>query len=231
MPPPMSTRSDISVTWVTPHPPFTSPTTFSAGMCTSVRNVSLKCATPVIWRSGRTSTPSERMSTRKYVMPRCLGTSQSVRARRMPQSATCAKEFQTFWPLTIQDSPSSSARVVRPARSEPAPGSLKSWHHTFSPRSIAGMWASFCSSVPYASRVGHDHREADGEDAGVDLVARRLLLEDACLGRGAAASAVLGRAPRCRRTRRRGSCAASPCTLQRARARRHATGSWPRRAS
>ena len=34
----------------------------------------------------------------------------------------------TFWPLTTHSSPSRTARVARLATSEPAPGSLKSWH-------------------------------------------------------------------------------------------------------
>ncbi len=63
--PPMSARSFISVVCATPQPLFTPPSTFSSGMWTSVRNVSLKCATPVIWRSGRASTPGVVMSTRK----------------------------------------------------------------------------------------------------------------------------------------------------------------------
>ena len=36
--------------------------------------------------------------------------------------------LHTFCPLMIQRSPSRTARVVSPARSEPAPGSLNSWH-------------------------------------------------------------------------------------------------------
>ena len=40
------------------------------------------------------------------------------------------------------------ARVRKPARSEPAPGSLNSWHHTSSPRNSAGRYRRFCSSVP-----------------------------------------------------------------------------------
>ena len=45
----------------------------------------------------------------------------------------CANVFQTFWPLTTHSSPSRTARVASDARSEPAPGSLKSWHQTSSP--------------------------------------------------------------------------------------------------
>ena len=39
-----------------------------------------------------------------------------------------ASVVHTFWPLTIHSSPSRSARVARPATSDPAPGSLNSWH-------------------------------------------------------------------------------------------------------
>ncbi len=42
-------------------------------------------------------------------------------------------ELQTFWPVITQWSPSRVARVERPARSEPDPGSLKSWHHETEP--------------------------------------------------------------------------------------------------
>jgi hypothetical protein len=40
----------------------------------------------------------------------------------------------TFWPFTTHSSPSRTARVAAAARSEPASGSLKSWHITMSPR-------------------------------------------------------------------------------------------------
>ena len=69
-----------------------------------------------------------RMSTMKKVIPRCFGASGSVRAIRMPKSACWALEVQTFWPSTTHSSPSRTARVASDARSEPAPGSLKSWH-------------------------------------------------------------------------------------------------------
>ena len=62
-------------------------------------------------------------------MPWCLGTSGSVRAMSIPRSAFWPLDVHTFWPLTIHSSPSWTARVCRPARSEPADGSLNSWHH------------------------------------------------------------------------------------------------------
>ena len=71
-------------------------------------------------------------------MPWCLGTSGSVRTSSMPRSQNCAAEFHTFWPVTTNSSPSRTARHARPARSQPAPGSLNSWHHASSPDSSRG---------------------------------------------------------------------------------------------
>ncbi len=98
----------------------------SLGTRASVRNVSLNMAWPVISRSGRTSTPLWCMSSAKYEIPRCLGWSGSVRASSIAMSAIWPSEVHTFWPLTIHSSPSRTARAFSPARSEPAPGSLKS---------------------------------------------------------------------------------------------------------
>ena len=87
-------------------------------------------------------------------MPRCLGTSQSVRASSRPRSAWWALVLHSFWPLTTHSSPSRSARVVSPARSEPLPGSLNSWHHVSSPVIARGSRRRFSSSEPWASSVG-----------------------------------------------------------------------------
>ena len=46
-----------------------------------------------------------------------------------------AKLVHTFWPVTTHSSPSRTARVESPARSEPAPGSENSWHQISSPAS------------------------------------------------------------------------------------------------
>ena len=105
-------------------------------MRTSVKNTSLNEAPPVIWRSGRTSTPGACMSTTNPVRPRCLGRSGSVRQMTSPISENCAPEVHTFCPLMIHSSPSLTALVCREARSEPLPGSLKSWQATMSPRCI-----------------------------------------------------------------------------------------------
>ncbi len=60
----------------------------------------------------------------------------------------------TFWPLMIQRSPSRTARVLSPARSDPAPGSLNSWHHPTRPSRIGGTRRSIWSGVPWVRMVG-----------------------------------------------------------------------------
>ena len=72
----------------------------------------------------------------------------------MPNSAWCAPDDHTFCPFTIQSSPSRTAVVRSDARSEPASGSLKSWHQISSPRRSGRSHRVFCSSVPYAISVG-----------------------------------------------------------------------------
>ena len=60
---------------------------------------------------------------------------------QMPHSATCATEVQIFWPLSFQPPSTRSAFICSAARSEPAPGSQKSWHQIISPLSVAGQEA------------------------------------------------------------------------------------------
>ena len=65
-----------------------------------------------------------------------------------------AIDVHTFCPLRTQPPSTHVARVERAARSLPAPGSLKSWHHTSSPRSVGPTQRSCCSAVPWAMMVG-----------------------------------------------------------------------------
>ncbi len=127
-PAPRLERSWARVVLATAHPWLSPPTMAASGTRASVRKTSLNMAWPVISTSGRTSMPGWRMSQANQVMPWCLGRSGSVRAMSMPKSATWPSEVHTFCPLTIHSSPSLTARQVKPARSLPAPGSLKSWH-------------------------------------------------------------------------------------------------------
>src|SRR5664279_3285469 len=72
----------------------------------------------------------------------------------MPRSAMWAKVFQTFWPVMTHSSPSRTARVDSPARSDPDPGSLNSWHHETSPVNDfrSRRWRN--SSDPWVTTVG-----------------------------------------------------------------------------
>lgn len=81
-------------------------------------------------------------------MPLCFAASLSVRTKATHQSACWAPLVHNFWPLITHLSPLSSAWVRSPARSDPAPGSEKPWHHWISPFSIGGRNRRFCSSVP-----------------------------------------------------------------------------------
>ena len=85
--PPRATRSFISVVVATRQPSPTAPSRFEWGTRTSVKNTSLNSAFPVIWKSGRISTPGECMSRMKYESPLCFGTSGSVRTSSMPKRA------------------------------------------------------------------------------------------------------------------------------------------------
>ncbi len=86
IPAPIAARSFISVVSATPQPAFSSPRRYQSGTRTSVKNTSLNEAPPVIWRSGRISTPGAFMSTKNAVRPLCLGCDGSVRQMISPMS-------------------------------------------------------------------------------------------------------------------------------------------------
>ncbi len=133
MVPPIDTRSFMSVVSDTLQPSPGLPSISRAGMRVSVKYTSLNSASPVIWRSGRTSTVGSSMSTTNAVRPWCFTCSGSVRTTRSPHFARCARVVHTFWPFTTHSSPSFTPLLESPAKSEPDPGSEKSWHHTSSP--------------------------------------------------------------------------------------------------
>ena len=93
-------RSKLNVTIATRQPSFSSPTRFATGMRTSSRNISLNSVVPYIVSSGRMSMPRESIGMISQLMPRCLGTSGSVRTSSSQKSATSACEVQIFWPVT-----------------------------------------------------------------------------------------------------------------------------------
>ncbi len=148
-PPPMETRSLPSVERATVHPSSGVPTTSSSGTNTSLKKTSLKSALPVIWRNGRTSTPGACMSMTIVVMPACFGASGLVRTVASPRWQYWAPLVHTFCPLTIQPPSTRVPRVVTAAASDPASGSLNSWHQTYSPMSVLKTQRSTWSGVAY----------------------------------------------------------------------------------
>lgn len=84
-PPPMLTRSLPRVARATVQPWLGVPTTSASGTKTSEKNTSLNSESPVVCRSGRTSTPGCFMSMTTMVTPECFGASGSVRTVAKPQ--------------------------------------------------------------------------------------------------------------------------------------------------
>ena len=139
-------------------PSPTAPSRSVSGIRTSVKKTSLNEAPPLICRIGRTSTPGASIGTRKAVSPACLATDESVRQISSPHAENRAPELHTFCPLTTHSSPSRTARVPSPARSEPAPGSENSWQHSTSVRRNGRMNRACCCSVPKRAIVGATSR-------------------------------------------------------------------------
>ena len=72
-------RSKLSVTMVTRHPSFSSPTRLATGIRTSSRKSSANSVEPAMVVSGRISTPGVSMGRMSQVMPRCRLSSGPVR--------------------------------------------------------------------------------------------------------------------------------------------------------
>ncbi len=86
--------------FATRQPSFSGPMTLPTGTSTSSRKTSLNSLSPVIWRSGRISTPFAVIGTASIEMPLWFGALGSVRTSAMPQSAKRAYDDHTFWPDT-----------------------------------------------------------------------------------------------------------------------------------
>src|ERR1700761_3686666 len=140
--------------WVTAQPSLTSPMRYRSGTTTSSKKSSQNSpvsSTRLIWRM---VTPGRSVGNTNQVRPRCLGTSQSVRARQNPQLARCAWVDQIFCPVSTQVSPSFTARVRTPPRSDPPDGSEKNLQVSISPRSTCGTNQRKNSGCPCTSMVG-----------------------------------------------------------------------------
>jgi hypothetical protein len=98
------------------------------------------------------------------VMPRCLGAAGSVLIVASPMLQFCAPLVHTFWPVTRQPPSTLTPRVCTDAASEPAFGSLNSWHQVNSPSRLGkthrwicsadACWVSVSSTQPPMPRVG-----------------------------------------------------------------------------
>ena len=190
--PPIDTRSFISVVSDTRQPSPGSPSISASGMRASVKYTSLNSASPVIWRSGRTSTPGACMSTTNAVRPACLTASGSVRTTSRPHLETWASVVHTFWPLTIHSSPSARRGDDRPAKSEPEPGSREQ----LAPDLLAGEQRTQVALLLLLAPPLDDRRAAHAVADRVAVVRVRAAGgEDPLVDRSSAASAT-GRARR-----------------------------------
>ena len=122
----------------TVQPPSTSPIRSVSGMRRSVRNSWQNSRDPLSISIRCTSMPGWWMRSMNTDRPRCLGTSQFVRARHSPQSDHQAPVVQILEPLSTHSSPSRTAVVCAPATSEPPPGSDRNCIQISSPRRIPG---------------------------------------------------------------------------------------------
>ena len=147
-------RSTPSMPSATRQPSPGEPATLPAGVRASSKNTSLNSAVPVICTIGRILMPGWRTGTSRQDRPRWRSAPGSVRASRKHQSAMCAIEVHIFCPSMCHSPSRNDARVRRPARSEPAPGSEYPWHHSSVPAAIPGRKRAFCSAVPNISSVG-----------------------------------------------------------------------------
>ena len=216
---PMWPRSFVSTAIPTSQPPFSGPRRQSAGTMTSVKKTSSNSEPPVIWRSGRISTPGRRMSKRKNEMPRCFG-SDAVGAGHQDAPVAVAPARAPHL-LTVDDVAVAVAlgrRADSDARSLPAPGSLKSWHQTWSAASVWRRWSACCCSVPKRMMAWPASTMPTMlMNGGTPARAHSSIQTALCCGREALA-APLRRASGCRPIRPRRGAAATPRPGRRVRA-------------
>ncbi len=137
-------------------PRFSSPSRLAAGTRTSVKKISaVSCALrPTLSRLRPRSKPAMPRSTTSSDVPYAAFASGSVLATTMTRSELMPLVMNVFWPLRTQSSPSRTAVVRIPWRSEPAPGSDIAMAVMISPEQKPGSQRCFCSSVASLSRYG-----------------------------------------------------------------------------
>ena len=115
-------------------------------------------------------------------MPACFGASGSVRTVARPWRATCAPLVHTFCPLSSQPPSTRVARVRTPAASDPAAGSLNSWHQMTSWASADGTHRATCSGGPVLDQR-QDDPAGDAVHRSLDPGGGELLLDHQLLDR------------------------------------------------
>jgi hypothetical protein len=147
-------RADPSTVRTAGQPSPARPTRPATGARTSVKNTSLKCSEQSISWIGRTSMPSDAMSTSNRLRPCRAAGPRSVPHSSRPKCACRAILLQIFWPFTTKWSPRQSPLVVRLGGPDPAPGSENSWHQISRPIRIGSRCRARCSSVPVSISSG-----------------------------------------------------------------------------
>ncbi len=110
---------------------------FSAGTRTSVKNTSLNNASPVISRIGRTSMPGQIHRDDEVRDAAVLGDVVAGARDEDAELGVRGERRPDLLPVDeVHVAVAFGAGADRFARSEPAPGSLNSWHQSSSPRSI-----------------------------------------------------------------------------------------------
>ena len=149
------------------------------GTRASSMNTSLNIARPVISRSGRTSTPGWRISKREVGDARVL---RQIGVGARDQHAEVAQLRGRRPHLLPVDRPTRRRRArpwhCRPARSEPAPGSLNSWHHASCPLRMRSSHVSFCSRLPCARDRRRGEHVAEARRRADRAGLRDLLVDD-----------------------------------------------------
>ena len=132
-----------------------SPSRFRAGTRTlsKVSSAVSEDFMPILWRLRPRMKPGMSASTTSSDRPlRRLSGSFEVRATTITRSALMPPVMKVLLPLRIQSSPSRTAVVVTPARSEPMPGSVIAIALTRAPSAKPGNQRSRCSSLAYSRK-------------------------------------------------------------------------------
>ena len=132
----------------------------TSGTRTSVMYTSLNSASPVIWRSGRTSTPAACMSSAKYVMPLCLGASGSVRVDEHPAVGEVGERVPHL--LAVDDPLVAVAHGPGAEAGEVRAGAGLA--EQLAPRLLAGEHRAQEALLDLVAAVGDDRRAGQGHE-------------------------------------------------------------------